>query len=54
MTYLRDRPNYVVLQDGDGNVTVGVLGSHGDGGRLDVELYLRAWQAAHQAKVEIT
>lgn len=52
--YLRDRPDYVVAQRADGSVDVGVLGSHADGGRMDVELYLRAWEAANCAKAKIT
>lgn len=51
--YLRARPNLVVDAYDDGTVDVGVLGSHADGGRLDVELYLRAWEAAHRTSVEI-
>ena len=51
--YLRARPHLVVDEPADGTVDVGVLGSHADGGRLDVELYLRAWEAAHGASVEI-
>jgi hypothetical protein len=51
--YLRDRPDYVVRERGDGSLDVGVLGSHADGGRVDVELYLRAWQTAHETLVHI-
>ena len=51
--YLRARKHFVVEEQADGSVDVGVLGSHADLGRLYLELYLRAWEAAHGASVEI-
>lgn len=46
--YLKRRIDYIVSDERDsGTLGVGVVGSHADGGRLEVDLYLRAWQAAH-------
>jgi hypothetical protein len=50
--YLRARNSYVVAERRDGSVDVNVLGSHENGGRLDVEFYVRAWEAAHKVSVE--
>ena len=50
--YLRAQRSYVVAERRDGSVDVSVLGSAADGGRIDVELYLRAWEAAHEVTVE--
>jgi hypothetical protein len=51
--YLRARSKYVVDEEADGTLGVGVLGSYADGGRLDLELFLRAWEAAHNTEVEV-
>jgi hypothetical protein len=50
--YLRARDGYVVAERDDGTIDVSALGSHENGGRVDIELYLRAWEAAHQVTVE--
>jgi hypothetical protein len=49
--YLRARADYVVEERSGGNIVVSAVGSHRDGGRLDVQLYLRAWEATNGVAV---
>ena len=42
--YLGERKDFVVQEREPGTIAVGVLGSHRDGGRLEVERYLAPWR----------
>lgn len=42
--YLGERMDFVVQEREPGTIAVGVLGSLRDGGRLEVERYLRPWR----------
>jgi hypothetical protein len=42
--YLSRRTDYVVQEREPGTISVGVLGSFRDGGRFEVESYLRPWR----------
>ena len=53
--YLGERPDVVVARLSDREAEAAVLGSYGDDAhRMELELLLRAWQAAHpEAKVAL-
>jgi hypothetical protein len=42
--YLSRRSDYVVQERGPGAIAVSVLGSFRDGGRSEIERYLRPWR----------
>ena len=52
--YLRARSGYVVEERRDGSVHLDVAGRLRGAARVDVELYLRAWEAAHKVTVTTT
>lgn len=45
--YLARRTDFVVQEREPGTIAVGVLGSLRDGGRVEVEGYLRPWRDRH-------
>jgi len=51
---LRSRPDAVVTQLGHDELEVSLLGSFGDDAlRMEVELRVRAWMAAHRAAATV-
>ena len=46
--YLAERTNFVVREREAGTMTVSVLASLRDGGRLELERYLRPWRDRHR------
>ena len=45
--YLAKRKDFIVQEREPGTIAVGVLGSLRDGGRIELEGYLRPWRDRH-------